>query len=86
MRIKEGFVLRQVADSYVVMNLGSEISFNGMLTLNESGALLWNTILEGNDADGLVTALLNEYDVSEEIAKKDVAAFIEKIKGAGILE
>ena len=86
MRIKEGFVLRQVADSYVVMNLGSEISFNGMLTLNESGALLWNTILEGADADGLVKALLNEYDVSEEIAKKDVAAFIEKIKGAGILE
>ena len=86
MRIKEGFVLRQVADSYVVMNLGSEISFNGMLTLNESGALLWNAILEGADADGLVTALLNEYDVSEEIAKKDVAAFIEKIKGAGILE
>ena len=86
MRIKEGFVLRQVADSYVVMNLGSEISFNGMLTLNESGALLWNTILEGADADGLVKALLNEYDVSEEIAKKDVAAFIEKIEGAGILE
>ena len=86
MRIKEGFVLRQVADSYVVMNLGSEISFNGMLTLNESGALLWNAISEGADADGLVTALLNEYDVSDEIAKKDVAAFIEKIKGAGILE
>ncbi len=86
MKIKDGFVLRRVADSYVVMSLGGEISFNGMLTLNESGAMIWNLLSEGLDENEIVSRLLSEYDVTESIAKADVSAFIKKITEAGILE
>lgn len=86
MKIKDGFVLRSVADSYVVMNLGGEISFNGMLTLNESGALIWNLISEGLDENEIVSRLLSEYDVTDMVARADVSAFIKKIGEAGILE
>ena len=41
MKIKDGFVLRQVADTWVVMPLGQQsLDFDGMLTLNDTGALL----------------------------------------------
>ena len=42
MKLKEDFLLRQVADTWVVMPIGQEmLDFNGMLTLNETGAFLW---------------------------------------------
>ena len=58
MKLKEDFLLRQVADTWVVMPVGqSMMDFNGMLTLNETGALLWRALGEGADLDGLVAAL-----------------------------
>lgn len=85
--LKDGFVLRQVADTWVVMPLGQmSLDFNGMLTLNETGALLWKTLEQGGDAEALVKALTAEYDVSDEVAKADVEAFLEKLKNAGCME
>ena len=85
--LKDGFVLRHVADTWVVMPLGQmSLDFNGMLTLNETGALLWKTLEQGGDAEALVSALTAEYDVSAEIARADVEAFLEKLKNAGCME
>lgn len=87
MKIKENFLLRQVADTWVVMPIGQEmLDFNGMLTLNESGALLWNALEQGVDREKLVDALLAEYDVSREVALADVDAFLGKLVSAGCLE
>lgn len=86
MRIKDGFVLRQVADSYVVMSLGGELSFNGMIALNETGALIWRSLDEGLDVDAIADRLVSEYETDHDTAKRDVASFIEKIRQAGILE
>ena len=59
MKLKEEFVLRQVADVWVVLPVGkTSVDFNGMLTLNESGALLWNTLEQGGDREKLADALL----------------------------
>ena len=66
MKIKDNFVLRQVAGSYVVVAVGAaSVDFNGMLMLNESGALLWHTLERGADRAALVAALTSEYEVDE---------------------
>ena len=45
MKIKSDFLLKKVADSYVVVPVGkATVSFNGMITLNETGAFLWETV------------------------------------------
>ena len=42
MRIKDGFVLRNVAGSFIAVATGEEaINFNAMITTNETGAFLW---------------------------------------------
>ena len=47
MKLNENFVLRQVADTWVVLPLGdATVDFHGMLTLNETGALLWEALEE----------------------------------------
>ena len=87
MKIKSNFVLRNVADTWVVLSMGdSAVDFDGMLTLNESGVVLWKTMENGCDKNALVKALTDEYDVSEEIALADVEIFIDKLSSVGCIE
>lgn len=87
MKIKKGFMLREVAGNYVVVAVGeASKNFNGVINLNESGAFLWKKLADGIEQDELIKELLNEYEVSEEIANNDVKAFIKKLKEADILE
>ena len=80
MKIKEGFLLRQIAGQTVVLPAGSELDLNMMITLNETGAFLWEHLQEETDADALVAALLKEYDVDQTTAAAAVSAFVEKLK------
>ena len=87
MKIKENFVLRQIAGFWAVLPLGNAaLDFREMLTLNESGVQLWNLMKEGCDREALVAALLAEYEVSRPVAEADVDEFVEKLKSAGCLE
>lgn len=87
MKIKDGFILRQVADTYVVVAVGQAVkTFNGIINLNETGAFLWKELEKGGDEQTLLDALLKEYDVQEEIARKDVQTFITKLTEAGLIK
>lgn len=87
MKIKDGYILREVADSYLVVAIGSAVKeFKGVITLNETGAFLWKALEKGTDEQSLVSLLLESYEVEKEQAEKDVSAFIEKIKGANLLK
>lgn len=87
MKIKENFVLRKVAGAWVVLPLGSAtLDFNGMLTINESGLLLWRLLEVGKGPEDMVEALLAAYDVDRETATADVEEFLNKLIQAGCVE
>lgn len=87
MKLKENFVLRQVAKTWVVLPLGqATLDFNGMLTLNESGVLLWKALEQGGDREALADALTGEYAVSRDVALTDVDAFLDTLAKAGCIE
>lgn len=86
MKLNEEFVLRQVADTWVVMPLGqTSVDFSGMLTLNETGALLWKALEDGGDRVALANALTAEYDVAQDVALEDVDAFLAKLLQIGCI-
>ena len=85
MKLKEGFILRKVAGQTVVLPSGDELDLNMMITLNETGAFLWERLQEETNEDALVAALLGEYDVNEETARKAVQAFVQKLSDNGFL-
>ena len=64
----------------------ASVNFNGMLSLNESGALLWRALEQGGDRDALADALLAEYEVEREEALADVEAFLTALTKAGCIE
>ena len=86
MKIKEGFILREIAGSYIVVAVGDAVkSFNGVISLNQTGAFLWKALRDGGDENTLLKALLDEYDVEKELAKRDIALFLAKLKSANLL-
>ena len=85
MKLKEGFLLRQVAGQTVVLPTGAELDLNMMITLNGTGAFLWERLAEETDEAALVSALLAEYDVDEATAKAAVASFVKKLSDNGFL-
>ena len=85
MKIKEGYLLRDIAGNQVVVPVG-KVDFDGMIKLNETGALLWSKLLRETTPDHLIEELLKEYDVEASVAEKDVEAFLSKLRGAGLLD
>lgn len=87
MKIKKGFILRNVANTHIVVPVSQNtLNYRGMLSLNESGAFLWEVLEKGVDKEGLLTALLDEYDVPEEIAAADIDEFLDHMRQIGALE
>ena len=83
MKLKDGFILRQVAGKTVVLPCDETLDLNMMITLNGTGAFLWEKLQEETTQEALVAALLGEYDVDEETARRSVAAFVEKLNANG---
>lgn len=87
MKIKPDFILRQVAGNAIVVAVGeASQNFNGIINLNETGAFLWEKLQNDTDEKALIAALLSEYEVDEVLAAADVAAFIEKLREADLLD
>lgn len=87
MKIKEGFILRNVAGSNVVVPVGqATVDFNGMMRLNDTGAFLFDKLTKGTTEEQLIRDLMDEYSIDKELATKDVKDFIEKVESEGLFE
>jgi hypothetical protein len=87
MKIKKGFVLKQVAGNFIVVPTGSLVkNFNGVVNLNQTGAFLWSKCQDEIDRDKLIEELIKEYEIDLETAKKGVDKFIETLKKEGFVD
>ena len=89
MKIKKGFVLRQVCGENVVVGEGLDaINFGKLLSLNETAAWLWQQAVEMGDftVESLTAKLLDEYDVTEDVAQKDVTNIINEWLKVKVIE
>ena len=86
MKLKEGFVLREIAGECVVVSINSAVNLDGMITLNESACLLWKKLESGADREALIALLTEEYEVTADVASRDVDKFLSKIGEAGCID
>ena len=87
MKIKDGFLLRQIVDVWVVVPLGERVvDFNGMLKVSDSGALLWKRLAgAGASREELLADLLAAYEVDAETAARDMDEFLGSLRQAELL-
>lgn len=86
MKIKDGFVLREVAGQVMVIATGkASKDFHGMIRLNQTGKLVWQGVADGLSADEIAHRLTERYSVDAEKAFLDVTNMIDQMEKAGIL-
>lgn len=85
MKLKEGFILREVAGEIIVLPSGENLDLNMMITLNETGKFLWQRLEAGAEMDELVQAMLAEYDVDEAKARAGAERFVQTLNEKGFL-
>ena len=85
MKIKEGFILREVAGQIVVLPTGDQLDLNMMIRLNDTGLFLWNCIMEGTTREKLMARFLETYEVDRATAEKAVDGFVERLRENGFL-
>lgn len=86
MKIKPGFLLRNVADVNVVVPVGEmSVDFNGIITLNDTGKFLFRQLMtKDTSEDELLQLMLEEYEVDEEAAGADIRNFASKLREADL--
>jgi len=87
MKIKDGFLLREIAGTPVVVPIGERvIEFKGMMVLNDHGLFVWNLLQNECTFDDVLGSILEEYDVDEVTAKADLEDFLAHVRKNGALD
>lgn len=89
MKIKNGLQLQNVCGEHIIIPAGEEnIDFSQIISLNPTAAYLWENIAEREEftVEDMVTLLLNEYEVEEDIALEDCNLIAERWKEMGLIE
>ena len=87
MRIKPGFTLEELAGEYFAIPYGEQYQADAsMLSLNESGAFLWQLLEDGADENFLCDGLVKAYHIDISLAREAVTSFLGLLRERKLLE
>ena len=87
MKAKPGFVVRNIADEFLLMPKGDNIGkFNGAILLNEVSAFVWEKLQNPMSKDDLLKAILDEFEIDKATASADLDTLIVSLRGYGVIE
>jgi hypothetical protein len=87
MKQNKGFVLQNVGGEWLLVPIGIKvINMNGLISLNDSAAYIWNLLVEDLTADEVVNIVAENYDMDIARVRGDLVFFLNEIKHMGILE
>ncbi len=87
MKIKKGFITKKVAGDVIVIPAEQAlVDFKAVITLNETGAYLWELLKEEQTKESLIENMCKEYDAEKELINADVEEFLKVLEDKGLLE
>lgn len=89
MKVKTGFELQNVCGEYLLIPTGIEnVDFSNVININATTAYLWEKVvaMEQFDIETLVELLMQEYEVSEDVAREDCTMIAQRMKEIGLIE
>lgn len=87
MKRKADFMMQNVGGENLLVPLGAQVmDLNGLITLNDTAAYVWERLAEERTLDELAAAVAKRFDVALEIARADVQTFVDEIAKIGLLE
>ena len=87
MKIKDGFVLRKFGGKWLAVTVDDAADEkNVLVTLNETGAFVWELLQKESAYADVVSELVENYEIDEATAKQDLDRFLDACRTAGILD
>lgn len=87
MKIKEGYILKEVAGANIVIATGAQkMEFNGIMTFNSVGAEVFNMLDGANTVEDIVQKIATDYGVEQGRVSEDVNKLIAKMKEHNLIE
>lgn len=86
MNIKLEFAKREIGGESFLIPLGKTVyEYNGVFTLTEVGAFIWDILPEVETEEDILEKVLQEYDVDRDTAKQDISSFLNKLRNIGVI-
>lgn len=76
-KVNDGFILRELVSEHVVVYVGEDESFNGIITLNDTGVIVWNEMVKGATKKQMAQAVMQEYEIDENTAIRDAEKVVD---------
>ena len=73
---------QEVDGEMVLLDMNSENYFG----LDEVGTAIWQAMQEKESLKEVLEVLLEQYEVEEDVLKKDLATFVEKLEESGLVK
>lgn len=86
MRIVKDFILREITDEYILIPTGNTTEeFNGLITLSETGAFIWNHLEQAESFDALLEMIIAEYEIDKKTAAQDAYELLNQMLNVGMI-
>lgn len=87
MKIKDGFELRKFGGKWLAVTVDEAADEkNVLITLNETGAFVWEILQSESEYSHIITAIVENYEVDESVAKRDLDNFLQVCREHGVLD
>lgn len=87
MKIVKEFILREIAGECILVPTGATTQeFNGLITLTDTAKFIWKNLEKAESEQEMIQMVLDEYEVEEEIAARDVRGFVSELVRVGFVE
>lgn len=79
---KNGVTWREIDGEIILLDLESST----YLTTNRTGTVLLRLLVEDRETQELVTALVDGFSISRELAQADVSSFVQTLSEKGLMD
>lgn len=86
MKLKYQLAVQQVMDFWAAVPVGKDsMRYNGVMSLNETSKDIIELLKEETTEEEIVKKMLEEYDVTEDVLRKHVSEFLDKLREEKLL-
>ncbi len=87
MKVNDNFVMREIAGESILVPVGDQTKItDGMIILNPVATVIWRALREKPEYEAVLKAVIDEFEIEETQARKDLDEFLNQMQEAGLLK
>ncbi len=85
MKLNSGFIAHEDGGDLLLVSTGS-VAFSGLVRTNGTAGFIIKCLSEETTEDAIVAKMLENYEVTDEIARRDVRKIVSQLREIGAID